>query len=123
MVTSWPEVAEDRKVEAAGGLLSGVVVDFWFRNLRRWLESRPDESDEWQRAAEFGDTAIYVTAEELAELGKRTRALVDAYLPRQANPELRPPDARLVSVLHIAHPLVEPGGPGQPEGGTEAWRS
>ncbi len=116
MFTSWPEVAEDPKVEAAAGLLSSVVVDFWFRNLRRWLEVRPEEPEQWQRAAEFGDTGVYVTAEELAELGRSMRALVDAYLPRQANPTLRPPGARMVSVLHIAHPLIEPVGREPAEG-------
>ncbi len=108
MFTSWPEVAEDPKVEAAAGLLTGAVTDFWFRSLRRWIEVRTDEPAEWQRAAEFGDTSVYITADELAELGRRTRALVDAYLPRQAHPELRPPGARLVSVLHVAHPFVDP---------------
>jgi hypothetical protein len=112
MFTSWPEVAEDPKVEAAAGLLSSAVADIWFRNLRRWIDIRPDEPEEWQRAAEFGDTPVYLTAGELAELGQRTRALADAYLPRQADPKLRPPGARLVSILHVAHPLVEPAGPG-----------
>ena len=115
MFTSWPEVAEDPKVEAAAGLLSSVIADFWFENLRRWLEVRPDEPEEWQRAAEFGDTGIYVTADELAELARRSRALVDEYLPRQSDPGLRPPGARLVSVLHIAHPFIGPGGPGSAE--------
>lgn len=115
MFTSWPEVAEDPKVEAAAGLLSSVVVDFWFESLRRWLEVRPDEPTEWQRAAEFGDAGIYVTADELAELGSRMRALVYEYLPRQADPQLRPPGARLVSVLHIAHPFIGPAGPGAAE--------
>jgi DNA-binding transcriptional ArsR family regulator len=116
MFTSWPEVAEDPKVEAAAGLLSNAVADIWFGSLRRWIEVRPDEPEDWQRAAEFGDTAVYVTADELAELGQRTRALVDAYLPRQADADLRPPNARLVSVLHIAHPFVEPGRPPSAEG-------
>ena len=115
MFTSWPEVADDPKVEAAAGLLSSAVADIWFRDLRRWIDVRPDEPEEWQRAAEFGDTAVYVTADELAEVGQRTRALVDAYLARQADPDLRPPGARLVSVLHIAHPLVEPARPGSAE--------
>ncbi len=111
MFTSWPEVADDPKVEAAAGLLSSAVADIWFGNLRRWIEVRPDEPEEWQRAAEFGDTPVYLTADELAELGQRARALADAYLPRQADPELRPPGARLVSILHVAHPLIEPARP------------
>ena len=106
MFTSWPDVAEDPKVAAAADLLSGVIADYYINDLMRWLEVKPDEPAEWQEAAQFGDTAIYVTASELAELYERTRELVDVYLDRQTNPELRPPDARLVSYLHIAHPVV-----------------
>jgi DNA-binding transcriptional ArsR family regulator len=120
MFTSWPAIAEDPKVEAAAGLLSSAIADIWFRNLRRWIDVRPEEPAEWQQAAEFGDTAVYLTADELADLERRTRELADAYLPRQANPELRPPGARLVSILHIAHPVIEPARPGSAEG-LAAW--
>jgi len=72
----------------------------------RWLEAKPDEPEEWQQAAQFGDDFVYLTAGELAELSERTRELLDPYLDRQASPELRPPGARLVTYLHIAHPLV-----------------
>jgi DNA-binding transcriptional ArsR family regulator len=107
MFTSWPEVADDPKVDAAADLLRGVIAEYYMASLMRWLEVRPDEPEEWQQAAQFGDTAIYVTAAELTELAERIRALVDAYLARHSDPALRPPDARLVSYLHIAHPLIE----------------
>jgi DNA-binding transcriptional ArsR family regulator len=106
MFTDWPEVAEDPKVEAAAGQLSSVIADFWFRQLLRWIEVSPDEPQEWQRAADFGDTFAYLTAAELTELKTRMRGLVDSYLDRQTNPELRPPGSRLVNILHIAHPAV-----------------
>jgi DNA-binding transcriptional ArsR family regulator len=107
MLTGWPDVAEDPKVDAAADLLRGVIADQYLENLTRWLEVRPDEPEEWQQAAEFGDTLLYVTASELAELGERTRELVYAYLDRQLDPALRPPGARLVSFLHVAHPVVD----------------
>lgn len=107
MFTSWPEVADDPKVEAAVGLLRGVITERYLEGLARWYDAMPDEPPEWQEAADFGDTMLYVTAEELADLTRRTRELADGYLDRQARPELRPPGSRLVSVLHIAHPVVE----------------
>lgn len=106
MFTSWPAVADDPKVDAAAGLLRDVVMDYYLQDLARWQEVIGDEPAEWQRAARFGDTSLYVTAAELTELNRRVQELVDAYLDRQANPELRPPGARLVSYLHIAHPVV-----------------
>ena len=106
MFTSWPNYAEDPKVDAAADMLRAVIADHYFSDVMRWFEAKPDEPEEWQQAAQFGDTPVYVTASELAELAERTRELVDAYLDRQANPDLRPPGARLVTYLHIAHPLI-----------------
>jgi len=106
LFTSWPETDEDPKVEAAAGLLRGVITDHYLAGLARWQQALPDEPAEWQDAADFGDTVAYLTASELADLTRRTRAMLDAYLDRLTNPALRPPDSRLVNFLHIAHPVV-----------------
>jgi DNA-binding transcriptional ArsR family regulator len=110
MATAWPDVSDDPKVADAVGLLSTVIAEHWMNDLRRWIQASPDEPEEWQQAAQFGDMTLYVTAAELTDLGKRIRELVDGYLDRQVKPELRPPDARLVNFLRIAHPIV--GRPG-----------
>jgi DNA-binding transcriptional ArsR family regulator len=115
MYTSWPDYAEDPKVDAAADLLRGVIADQYIASLMRWFEAKPDAPEEWQEAAQFGDTLIYVTAPELSELAERIGELVDAYTDRQATPELRPPGARLVTYLHIAHPVVGTPDP-RPEG-------
>ncbi|HSR85630.1 MAG TPA: helix-turn-helix domain-containing protein [Streptosporangiaceae bacterium] len=107
MFTSWPEVADDPNVDAAAELLRGVIIEHYVADLAHWFEARPHEPETWQQAAQFGDTLLYVTAGELTELGERVRELVDAYLARQTDPALRPPGARLVSYLHIAHPVVD----------------
>jgi predicted ArsR family transcriptional regulator len=104
MFTAWPDVAEDPDMAAASDLFRGVLAERYFEYLNRWLEARHREPREWQEAAEFGDTMLYVTAEELAELVAEERALVDRYLDRQQNPELRPPGARRVTYLHLAFP-------------------
>jgi DNA-binding transcriptional ArsR family regulator len=106
MFTSWPAAADDPKVDAAVGLLRGVIMDFYQQELARWQEGMADEPAEWQRAAQFGDTLLYVTAGELAELNQQVRHLVDAYLDRQTDPDLRPPGARPVSYLHVAYPRL-----------------
>jgi DNA-binding transcriptional ArsR family regulator len=106
MFTSWPAVPDDPKMDAAVGLLRGVIMDSYQQELERWQEVIADEPAEWQRAAQFGDTLLYITAGELAELNERVRELVDVYVDRQADPDLRPPGARPVSYLHIAYPLL-----------------
>jgi hypothetical protein len=76
----------------------------------RWLEARPDQPPEWQEAAMLGDRILYLTAEELAELGRKAQELTDVYFERLVKPELRPPGARQVTYLHLAFPGdVRPG--------------
>jgi len=107
MFTSVPDYAEDPKVDAAADLLRGVIADQYIASIMRWLAAKPDEPEEWQQAAPFGDDLVYLTASELAELSERARDLLDPYLDRFAKPELRPAGARLVTYLHIAHPVTE----------------
>jgi hypothetical protein len=104
MFTSWPDVAEGPAAAAASSLLSSVLTERYFEALMRWLDAKPDEPEEWQHAAHFGDTMLYVTADELIALAAETQALMDRYLDRQLHPELRPPGARRVTYLHLAFP-------------------
>jgi Helix-turn-helix domain len=104
MFTGWPDVADTPELAAAAGQLRTVLAERYFGQLMRWLEARPDEPPEWQRAAHFGDTSLYVTADELTELDGKVREVLDVYLDRQVSPELRPPGARRVTYLHLAFP-------------------
>jgi DNA-binding transcriptional ArsR family regulator len=110
LFTDVPATTNDPKVAAASALMRGVVAENYFAAVRRWLAERDDEPEEWQRAAQFDDTMIYVTAEELAELGRAVEQLADQYLDRLTDPSRRPAGARLVSFLQIAHPYLGPGG-------------
>ncbi len=115
LFTSWPDVDENPEFAAASGLLRSVLAERYFEALMRWLDVRQDEPEEWQEAAHFGDTGLYVTAEELIELAHEERKLLARYLARQVRPELRPPGARMVTYLHLAFPgdLFDiPGDPG-----------
>jgi hypothetical protein len=102
--TAWDTIAATPEAAAAGGLLSTVAAETYFEQLMRWLEAQPGEPTEWREAAWFGDRILYVTAEELAELGRKVSDMVDAYFERQVKPELRPPGSRVVTYLHLAFP-------------------
>jgi len=104
MFTGWPDVAESPELAAASGLLRGVIAERYFEQLIRWLESHDSEPEEWQEAAHFGDTLLWITKEDLLELGREEQALMDRYIERQTKPELRPAGARLISYLHLAFP-------------------
>jgi Helix-turn-helix domain len=102
--TAWDLTTGAPEVVAAANLLNTVVAEGYFEQLMRWLEARPDQPPEWQQADWLGDRILWVTAEELDELGGKVLELVDTYFERQVKPELRPPGARLVSYLHLAFP-------------------
>ena len=102
--TAWDLAGATPEVAAAAGLLNAVVAEQYFEQLMRWLEASEGEPAEWREAAPFGDRILYVTAGELAELGRKVGEMVDEYFERQVRPELRPDGARLVTWLHLAFP-------------------
>lgn len=104
MFTNWPDVADTPELGAAAGLLSEVLAERYVDALKKWLAAKPDEPVEWQEAAHFGDTGLYVTPGELIRLAQDVQNLLDPFLGRQLHPELRPPGARLVTYLHLAFP-------------------
>ena len=109
MATGWPGVADSPDVAEAAGLLSSVVADQWFALLRRWLAARPAEPEEWQRAVPFYDVLIYATADEVTELTRRQREMLEPFAARHAAPGLRPAGARPLLQITLAVPADRPG--------------
>lgn len=114
MSTHVPDVSDDPDFAAASGMFRSVLAEAYFESLTRWLQERPSEPAEWQRADQFGDKLLYLTASELEELGEKMRGVFDEYVDRTAQPELRPKDSRLISVLQFAFPMIGPFGVGAP---------
>jgi predicted ArsR family transcriptional regulator len=102
--TRMPAVAATPELAAAAELLQTVLAEGYFEALLRWLTTKAREPAEWQEAASFGDSFLYLTAEELGGLEREVRALVDRYDERTADRALRPPGARPVTFLHLAFP-------------------
>ena len=115
LFTSWPDVAEGPDAAAASSLLGSVLAERYFEALMRWLEAKPDQPEQWQHAAHFGDSMLYVTPEELIALAAETQAMMDRFLDRLEHPELRPPGARQVTYLHLAFPGDLSGAPEREE--------
>jgi DNA-binding transcriptional ArsR family regulator len=119
MFTQWGEDEAGRPAGAAADLLSAVVAQHYFDDVRRWLAARADEPAAWRAAAHFGDTELWLTADELAALGDEMRALADRYLDRTTEPGLRPPGSRPVTILHLGFPLMSIAGWPVPPGLTQ----
>jgi predicted transcriptional regulator len=107
LFTAWPNVARDPEQAAASELLSQVVAERYFEQVMQWLQQRSDDPLDWQEAATFGDRMLYLTSDELAELGREIEALLERYHERTASPETRPEDARLVTFIRLAFPQPE----------------
>jgi DNA-binding transcriptional ArsR family regulator len=109
LFTRWPNVAASPEQALAAQLLSSVVAERYFERVLEWLERKPGEPPEWQKAAQFGDTILYLTAGELADLGRDVAALVERYVDRTADRALRPKTVRPVTFLHLAFPAADDG--------------
>ena len=102
--TEWAARGEDEETDAAGALLSRVVVERYLRNAIEWLGRRGSEDTKWVEAAMINDALVYMTAEELHELDEKLRALVEPYLQRLERSEPPAAGARLVNIIALAFP-------------------
>jgi predicted ArsR family transcriptional regulator len=102
--TSWPNLPATPEATAATQLLTAVIADRYHAVMRDWIDASPTEPAEWRQAAQLGDSILYLTADELAQLGRDLDALAERYAERIARPETRPADARPISFLHVALP-------------------
>jgi DNA-binding transcriptional ArsR family regulator len=114
MVTSWDPISPDDPVAAAAAqALQLALAEQYFELTARWVRAQPGEAAEWREAAQFGDSLLYLTAEELGELGGQIHTLLRPYAGRLEDRAGRPAGSRLVTVLHLAFPALLTG-PGRP---------
>jgi hypothetical protein len=105
--TSWPSLPATPDAAAATQVLNRVIVDRYMELLYDWIEVRPSEPPEWQESEQLGDTILYLTAEELSQLGRDVEALAERYADRVEQPSSRPPGARPIVYIHLAFPWQE----------------
>ncbi|HEV2857152.1 MAG TPA: helix-turn-helix domain-containing protein [Solirubrobacterales bacterium] len=103
--TEWAARGSDEETDAAGTLLSRVVIERYLQNAIEWLERRGSEDSQWVEAAMLNDALIYMTVEELRQLDEKIRALLEPYLQRLEKSEPPAEGARPVNVIALAFPL------------------
>ncbi|BAJ32471.1 MULTISPECIES: helix-turn-helix domain-containing protein [Kitasatospora] len=106
--TSWDASPADPEQAAATEALQRAVLDGYLARATDWLLHRGADGAEWREAAGFGDTAVLVTAAELAELDARVEELLRPYVERLTAPGPRPEGARTVQLVRLALPTDRP---------------
>jgi predicted ArsR family transcriptional regulator len=105
--TEWAARGSDEESDAAGALLSRLVIERYMQNAIGWLERRGSEDPEWVEAATINDSLIHMTVEELREFEEKIRSLLEPYLRRLESGEPPAAGARPVNVIALAFPLAE----------------
>jgi DNA-binding transcriptional ArsR family regulator len=101
----WKIVAEslswgaDAKDPVAASALSDVALDREFQGLRKAMADLDAETPEWRDTVQVHQSRLWLTAEEAAEIGQRMGELLRTHADRLAEPELRPPNARLMALM------------------------
>ncbi len=111
--TEWAARGSDDESDAAGAMLTRLVVERYFQSAVEWLERRDREDPEWVDAAGMSDALVYMTAEELRQFDRGIRALLEPYLKRLEERERPQPGARPVNVIGLTFPFPAP--PPEPE--------
>jgi DNA-binding transcriptional ArsR family regulator len=111
--TEWAARGGDEESDAAGELLTRIVIERYFQSAGEWLDRRRREDPEWVDAADVSDALVYMTAAELRDLEQGIRDLLEPYLKRSEEGERPAEGARPVNVIGLALPLPAEPLPGE----------
>ncbi|HEX8629120.1 MAG TPA: helix-turn-helix domain-containing protein [Catenuloplanes sp.] len=117
MTTSWDNVPDDPATRAAANQLNSVILNHYLARAQAFLAERENEPAEWQALTGFGDTLVYLTASELAEVGRKVEALLAEFDERGTDPATRPAGARAIGLIHLVLPMPQTPAPSDRHGG------
>jgi DNA-binding transcriptional ArsR family regulator len=111
----WASRGPSGEPDEASDLLTRVVVERWFEESLKWVERRGAETEEWAEAAVFDDRLLFLTPAELEDLNRRVAELLEPYVRRITDPDIRPDEARAVTFIQLGFP-IEAEGPADDQG-------
>lgn len=109
---SWREAARTPEGAAAADVLEQLLAERALESLSLWQQQRPAEDAIWRDHSGIGQSGVYLTGEELAELVEQINALVQHYIDERPidDKSTRPAGSRHVSITQIVTITPEPTG-------------
>lgn len=96
---TWGDSDDDPATAAAGEGLTDMLLERELQRFRAARAAAETEPVEWRDATSFNQSKLWVTAEEAREISEAMRELFLSHGDRMTDPDQRPADARLVSVV------------------------
>jgi DNA-binding transcriptional ArsR family regulator len=94
-----PEPGADSDLSVAGQALTRILIDREVARLLTATERRPHDVEEWREASSITQSAMWLTADELAEVNQAITDLLMVKRERLEQPELRPEGSRLCAFM------------------------
>jgi DNA-binding transcriptional ArsR family regulator len=101
---AWDGIGADAETNAAASALTSVFLERDIGRLREWLDREPTADPDWRRAAFLAESLLYLTQDELAEVGRMITELLLTFADR-IDPAMRPGGSVPVQVLASGFPL------------------
>ncbi|GAA0596008.1 helix-turn-helix domain-containing protein [Kribbella sandramycini] len=100
---SWRDAARTPEGAAAADVLEQLLAERALESLARWQQQRLDEEPVWRDHAGIGQSGIYLTGAEFAELTEQIDALIKRYVAERPidDKTTRPPGSRHISITQI----------------------
>jgi DNA-binding transcriptional ArsR family regulator len=111
--TRIPEATGEADVDLAADALTKVLLERYIDRMRRAWRERHEYPPRWREATGFSETVLFVTAEEMEEVGRTIEEVIFRFAERLANPAARPADALPVELLTCSY-LMRPEEKGAP---------
>ncbi len=111
LFTQIPDFVASPDLAAAAQTFKQAIAQRYFEQVTAWLGRAERDSEQWQRAADFGDNILFLTPAELTGLATAVNELMEPFLGRLSDPAQRPDGAAEVTFIHLAFPIEAQPGP------------
>jgi len=90
----------------AADALGSVYFERWVERARKVFGSR-ERLPGWENATQMSRSAVFLTADETAQVAREFREIIDRYRGRERDPSQRPAGGMPVEVAFFSSPLTE----------------